>query len=118
LKNLQFLKKKYLKKKPQEKPQPLTTSTSENEKESSKQGIKTKSTNDTPDTENPKKKQKSEETVIIECIICYDAVINTVILPCGHLCICWECSNTLTEKKSNCPLCRQPIDKIIKTYKA
>jgi hypothetical protein len=46
--------------KPQEKPQPLTTPpASENEKESSKQGIKTKSSDGTPDTENPKKKKKS-----------------------------------------------------------
>jgi len=36
--------------------------------------------------------QAQQESVFLECKICFEEQINTVLLPCGHACCCWECS--------------------------
>lgn len=47
-----------------------------------------------------------------ECIVCMDAAVDTVLLPCGHLCLCHECSTALQQGAKakatslKCPLCR------------
>lgn len=40
----------------------------------------------------------------IDCIICLDEP-RTIVLDCGHLCLCVDCSDSLEE----CPICRTPI---------
>ncbi len=30
-----------------------------------------------------------------ECIICFTDKIDTVIMPCRHMCICMECAKSL-----------------------
>ncbi|OHS98665.1 hypothetical protein TRFO_34885 [Tritrichomonas foetus] len=40
------------------------------------------------------------------CAICYDAKVDTIILPCGHT-ICRECSNTWFKEATECPFCRE-----------
>ncbi len=45
------------------------------------------------------------------CIICYERLANTVILPCKHLCICAVCSESTGESLKGCPVCRHaPIE--------
>eukprot|EP00759_Apiculatamorpha_spiralis_P008599 PhF_6_TR15535/c0_g1_i1/m.24155 len=39
------------------------------------------------------------------CVVCLDAKIDCVILPCGHLCCCRPCSKHMRI----CPICRNPI---------
>jgi hypothetical protein len=51
----------------------------------------------------------------VRCSICYDAKVDTVIVPCGHLCVCFECSKHL-EPPARCPICRIEIEKIIKAF--
>ena len=46
------------------------------------------------------------------CKICYEEQRNAVFVPCGHLCSCFDCALKLNE----CPLCRQPLEKIVKTF--
>jgi len=47
-----------------------------------------------------------------ECIVCMDAAVDTVLLPCGHLCMCSDCASSLTHgakvkgQPLKCPLCR------------
>ena len=47
-----------------------------------------------------------------ECIVCMDAPVDTVLLPCGHLCMCNECSSSLLQSAKvkasalRCPVCR------------
>ena len=43
------------------------------------------------------------------CKVCMDREIDTVFIPCGHLCTCAVCYeiNALTE----CPLCRRGIQR-------
>ncbi len=42
-----------------------------------------------------------------DCCICLDAPCDIVIVDCGHLCMCEDCSNIYN--KSNCPICRGNI---------
>ena len=43
-----------------------------------------------------------------ECSICFNKIIDgNILYPCGHYELCSYC----TTKISNCPLCRENIDK-------
>jgi len=46
------------------------------------------------------------------CVICFDTKTNTVCVPCGHMCMCFECSKKV---KDVCPVCRSNTQ-ILKTY--
>lgn len=46
-------------------------------------------------------------TVSEECVICMSAACNMVMVPCGHLCMCTDCSNIFNDNK--CPMCRSSI---------
>jgi len=66
------------------------------------------------------KSEKGEKEVNSEtqednfCKICFTNVINTVLLPCAHVAICFECTATLKD----CPICREKITKVVKTFKS
>jgi hypothetical protein len=47
------------------------------------------------------------------CKVCMDRRINTVLIRCGHMCVCMDCSNQL----DRCPICRSHIDEVIQTYR-
>ena len=52
-----------------------------------------------------------EEGDVGMCIICYERLANTVIMPCKHLCICAVCSESTGEGLTSCPVCRHsPIE--------
>lgn len=48
-----------------------------------------------------------------ECLICLSEPRNTLIMPCGHLCVCSTCGNELQTKKYDCPICRGAIGSLI-----
>lgn len=56
-----------------------------------------------------------EDTIIIpskifesvECCVCMDKPSNIVLISCGHLCLCSECS--IEYKTNTCPICRTNI---------
>jgi len=48
------------------------------------------------------------------CVVCYENKINCVLLECGHRALCMDCGNKLTD----CPMCRKPIERIIRVYDA
>jgi len=50
------------------------------------------------------------------CCICAEKEINTVIIPCGHMVYCSNCSKNLTI--TTCPYCRREDIKIMTTYKS
>eukprot|EP00455_Lapot_gusevi_P035045 TRINITY_DN3877_c0_g1_i6.p1 TRINITY_DN3877_c0_g1~~TRINITY_DN3877_c0_g1_i6.p1 ORF type:complete len:383 (+),score=52.67 TRINITY_DN3877_c0_g1_i6:100-1248(+) len=60
--------------------------------------------------EELKKKKEDRYT----CKICYENEIDTCLMNCGHLCVCNECAGDLSE----CPLCRKPIQKVVRTYRS
>ncbi|CAH8631425.1 unnamed protein product [Schistosoma bovis] len=48
-----------------------------------------------------------------ECGVCMEAPVNCVFLECGHLFSCVDCGRKLTE----CPLCRQSIVRVVRTFR-
>ncbi|XP_060692651.1 E3 ubiquitin-protein ligase NEURL3-like isoform X2 [Hemiscyllium ocellatum] len=53
-----------------------------------------------------------------ECIVCCSCQVDSVLYRCGHMCVCYSCGQKLLSKNSKCPICRQPIKEIIKTYRS
>ncbi|CAK73446.1 unnamed protein product (macronuclear) [Paramecium tetraurelia] len=47
-----------------------------------------------------------------ECVICFYNMINTVLLPCKHMCTCSVCADhiIMSQKIKQCPLCRIDIN--------
>lgn len=53
------------------------------------------------------------------CVICLDRQLTVVIIPCGHLCVCQQCSCHLSHTLFNrqpCPVCRQLATQWLQTY--
>jgi hypothetical protein len=48
------------------------------------------------------------------CKVCMNTQIDTVFIPCGHRAVCNDCGKGLKEKI--CPICRKPIQQIVKTF--
>ncbi|KAI8645685.1 zinc finger, C3HC4 type-domain-containing protein [Parasitella parasitica] len=52
------------------------------------------------------------------CRICMDAQQNCVFLDCGHMVTCMECAKKLIESKNECPICREPILKLVHVFRS
>ena len=50
------------------------------------------------------------------CKICYDAAIETVLVPCGHMACCKACQDRFDGEP--CPICKAPVSLVLKTYAA
>lgn len=46
------------------------------------------------------------------CVICLERRQETALDPCGHICLCQEC----TAAVKDCPVCRKPIQKVLRIY--
>lgn len=57
----------------------------------------------------------NSEVQVEECIICWSNPRNTVLLECGHICICIECTAAiqLDDADHGCPICRKKVSRII-----
>lgn len=65
--------------------------------------------------EYPEEEKVNEENDL--CSICMERKIVTVIVDCGHRCLCVTCSRTYQNHDNpQCPICRKNITHIIKTY--
>ena len=51
-----------------------------------------------------------------DCIVCYSKKKEVVLIPCGHICLCFECSKEIQSKKPTCPYCRANFIQIVKIY--
>ena len=51
----------------------------------------------------------SEET---ECVICFAAARDCVLVPCGHAYTCMQCGGAL----ASCPMCRAAVERAIRLY--
>ena len=62
--------------------------------------------------------EEDDLKVKLECKICFDSRVNTVLLPCGHACCCQDCSVRLkfATWDSKCPICRSRIQSISMLY--
>ena len=63
---------------------------------------------------------KTEECASTEdnklCVICLQAPYNTVLVPCGHLYLCYNCASSVKNKNAECPICRSFIQDILRVY--
>jgi hypothetical protein len=52
-----------------------------------------------------------------QCVMCFDAPKDHIIIPCGHVCVCEACANQLTQvRKPTCPICRTAIQLNTKVF--
>jgi len=49
-----------------------------------------------------------------QCVICFENPKDTVLLECAHRCVCSVCSSLIKE----CPICRQPIVRVVRLFDA
>ncbi|RNF27191.1 zinc finger family protein [Trypanosoma conorhini] len=55
-----------------------------------------------------------EEESADVCVICLMNARNTTILPCRHMCLCYECASVLRFQQNNrCPVCRGNIERVM-----
>ena len=55
------------------------------------------------------RRQKVRNTDLAEdlvCVVCKSNPREIILLDCGHVCLCEDCSEGIT---SECPICRAPI---------
>uniref|UniRef100_A0A2P2IZ71 RING-type E3 ubiquitin transferase n=2 Tax=Rhizophora mucronata TaxID=61149 RepID=A0A2P2IZ71_RHIMU len=48
-----------------------------------------------------------------ECVICMSEPRDTTVLPCRHMCMCSECAKLLQFRTKRCPICRQPVERLL-----
>ena len=53
-----------------------------------------------------------------KCAVCFDAVPNTVMLPCRHANLCTVCSDQVMARDARCPTCRAPVRKRVRYINA
>lgn len=46
------------------------------------------------------------------CVVCMDAPLEMVLIPCRHMCVCEDCSKQLI----SCPMCRQTVEDALKVF--
>jgi len=54
----------------------------------------------------------------VECVSCMEKGVDTICLPCGHMCLHEHCAKTWFEKHKNqtCPMCRNTVTEYRKVY--
>ncbi|XP_058094439.1 probable E3 ubiquitin-protein ligase LOG2 [Magnolia sinica] len=48
-----------------------------------------------------------------ECVICLSEPRDTTVLPCRHMCMCSGCAELLRFQTNRCPICRQPVERLL-----
>ncbi|XP_055602975.1 protein neuralized isoform X2 [Uranotaenia lowii] len=56
----------------------------------------------------------------VDCTICFEKPIDSVLYSCGHMCMCYDCAIKQWRGigGGHCPLCRAVIRDVIRTYKS
>jgi hypothetical protein len=50
------------------------------------------------------------------CVYCLELEATTALAPCGHRCLCQEHAELLLGMGEGCPLCRAPIQSLLRVY--
>jgi hypothetical protein len=50
---------------------------------------------------------------ITECVVCMVENSTEILVPCGHLCMCKSCCESLLKCRSNCPICRREVQSVV-----
>lgn len=51
------------------------------------------------------------------CVICLHSKREYAFVPCGHLCVCWDCSISVANLDGRCPLCRVNATHVMRIFK-
>ena len=51
------------------------------------------------------------------CSVCFDRPADAVLYRCGHQCACLQCAYYMRHERLGCPLCRAPIEDVVRVYK-
>ena len=65
-----------------------------------------------PPKPEPPKPEPPGEAVTTECAICLDDDAQYAAVPCGHRCLCANCSKTI----SQCPVCRTKLSAVLRVF--
>ena len=49
--------------------------------------------------------------------MCFDRPADAVLYRCGHQCACLQCAYYMRHERLGCPLCRAPIEDMVRVYK-
>ena len=52
----------------------------------------------------------------LQCVVCLGAEREVILLPCGHVCVCADCADTLLSQGHHCPVCRATIASVMPAY--
>ena len=55
--------------------------------------------------ELPEESGSEEDVAPSECVVCLDEPCDTLLVPCGHMCLCATCAETLRQRTGVCPVC-------------
>ena len=61
----------------------------------------------------PERQEDARATSCLECRICFDRPVNTLLLPCKHLVMCESCA---AMSNKTCPVCRGRVSEILRVY--
>jgi len=64
--------------------------------------------------DTPPNQERTSNSDQNQCVICFDAMITTVFLECGHVACCKKCASLLNQ----CPICRRYISRVVDIYMA
>lgn len=51
------------------------------------------------------------------CVICLQSKREYAFVPCGHFCICGDCSVGVANIDGRCPICRREATHLMKIFK-
>ena len=62
-----------------------------------------------PDTAAPPAaaSPSSEALALGQCVVCFAQPLTHTFIPCGHMCVCAACAESVFERSKRCPICTQ-----------
>jgi len=52
------------------------------------------------------------------CAVCMEKESDSAVIPCGHICGCFECLQMVrASARPECPMCRHPLDSVLRVYR-
>lgn len=67
-------------------------------------------------SEMERKVEEMKDCVPNACIICRTNQSSIVIIPCGHVSLCVECTDLFFGAHQSCPVCRTQVEMFLRVY--